>query len=178
MSFRPGVESLSMRTAFVLTCLTLALPITAAAQTNLCAMLPAADVTAVVGTPVKLSAGKVDTLPSGTGKIVSQVCNYNPPGGIGSGPTTVMVTVSQTDSPSAAAQWFKAQLQFLPGVTGKGDPIAGLGDEALSFHQSGAIYMRRKNIMADIHVGRRDLDLDKEVAMGKSIAQKLAAKVQ
>ena len=107
----------------------------------------------------------------------SQICNYNPPGGIGSGPTTAMVTFTETDSPSAAAQWFKAQLQFLPGVTGKGEPIAGLGDEALSFHASGAIYMRKKNVMVDVHVGRRDLDLDKEVAMGKALAQKIAAKV-
>jgi hypothetical protein len=38
--------------------------------------------------------------------------------------------------------------------------------------------VRKKNVMADIHVGRRDLDLDKEVAAGKAIAQKLAARVQ
>jgi hypothetical protein len=29
--------------------------------------------------------------------------------------------------------------------------------------------MRKKNVIADIHVGRRDLDLDKEVAIGKAL---------
>jgi hypothetical protein len=107
-----------------------------------------------------------------------QICNYDPPGGIGSGPTTVLVTITSTDSASTAAQWLKAQLQFLPGVAGKGEPLTGVGDEAVSFHASGSVYMRKKNVIADIHVGRRDLDLDKEVAMGKALAQKLVARVQ
>ena len=143
-------------------------------------MLPQADVTAVVGTPVKLSEGKIDTTPlgGGLGTTRSQICSYDPPGGIGSGPTTVRVTITSADSPSAAAQLLKAQLQFLPGLTGKGEPVMGLGDEALSFHASGAVYVRKKNVIADVHVGRRDLDLDKEVAMGKALAQKLVARVQ
>jgi hypothetical protein len=169
-----------MRTALTLTLFTLALPITAAAQTNLCAMLPDTDVGAIIGNPVKLSAGNTNSsaLGGGAGTMQSQVCNYNPPRGIGTEPNTAMVTITSLASPTAAAQWFKAQLQFLPGVTGKGEPIAGVGDEALSFHQSGAIYVRRKNVMADVHVGRRDLDLDKEVAMGKAVAQKLVANIQ
>jgi hypothetical protein len=158
----------------------LALPPAATAQTSLCAMLPQAEVTAVVGTPVKLSEGKMDSSPlgGGLGTMRSQICNYDPPGGIGSGPTTVRVTITSTDSASAAVQWFKAQLQFLPSAAGKGEPLAGVGDEAVSFHASASIYMRKKNVIADIHVGRRDLDLDKEVAMGKTLAQKLAARVQ
>jgi hypothetical protein len=160
--------------------LVVALPPAATAETSLCAMLPQADVIGVVGTPVKLSEGKMDTstLGGGLGSTRSQICSYDPPGGIGSGPTTVRVTITSTDSASAAAQWLKAQLQFLPSLTGKGEPLTGVGDEALSFHASGSVYMRRKNVIADIHVGRRDLDLDKEVAMGKALAQKLAARVQ
>ena len=139
-------------------------------------MLPAADVTAVVGSPLKLVEGKIDTSPLANGKMRSQICNYEPPGGIGSGPTTAMVTINSTDSAPAAAQWFKAQLQFTPG--GKGEPLSGVGDEAVSFHASGSVYVRRKNVMANIHVGLRDLNLDKEVAMSKALAQKIAARVQ
>jgi hypothetical protein len=76
-------------------------------------MLPHPDVIGIVGTPVKLSEGKTDTstLGGGLGSTRSQICSYDPPGGIGSGPTTVRVTITSTDSASAAAQWFKAQLQ-------------------------------------------------------------------
>lgn len=156
----------------------LALAPAVAAQTSLCALLPQADVISVIGTPVKLSESKVDTLALRGGKMRSQTCDYDPPGGIGSGPTTVRVTISSTDSASAATQWFKAQLQFLPGLAGKGEPLAGVGDEAMSFHSAGSVYARKKNVMADIHVGLRDLNSDKEVAMGKALALKIAARVQ
>jgi hypothetical protein len=157
-----------------------ALPLTATAQTSLCAMLPSADVAAVVGAPLKLSEGKIETstLGGGLGKVRSQICNYDPPGGIGSGPTTVMVTMTAADSPSAAAQWFKAQLQFLPSAAGKSDPLTGIGDEAVAFHAAGSVYMRKKSVIADIHVSRRDLGLDKEVAAGKALAQQIAARIQ
>jgi hypothetical protein len=162
----------------VLAGVALATATAAAAQTSLCAVLPQADVIGVVGTPEKLSEGKIDTstLGGGLGKVRSQICNYDPPGGIGSGPITVMVILTMADSPSAMAQWFKAQQQFSP--AGKGEPMSGVGDEALSFHAAGSIDMRKKNVMAHIQVGRRDLDLDKELAMGKAIAQKLATHIQ
>src|SRR4029077_5450673 len=123
MSFVCAVQSMSMRNVLNLMVavavpagVLLARPADAAGQTSLCAMLPQADVIDVIGEPLKLSEGKIDTatLGGGLGKTRSQICNYEPPGGIGSGPTTVMVTITSTDSPSAAAQWFKAQMQFLP----------------------------------------------------------------
>ena len=37
--------------------------------------------------------------------------------------------------------------------------------------------MRQKNVIVDIHVGLRDLNLDKEIAMGKALALKIATRV-
>jgi hypothetical protein len=156
----------------------LALALPAWAQTNLCSLLPQADVSTVVGTPVKLSDSKVETSPTATGTLRTQSCNYGPPGGIGSGPANVRVTISQADSPAVAAQLFKSQAEtILPMIAGKGESLSGVGDEARSFHAPGSVYMRKKNVTADIHVGLRDLDLDKEVAMGKELALKLAARL-
>ncbi|HEX5281831.1 MAG TPA: hypothetical protein VFW28_17255 [Micropepsaceae bacterium] len=149
----------------------------ARAQANLCAMLPGADVSSVVGSPVKLDGGsKPETNKSGTGTLTSQSCTYDPPGGIGSGPATVRVNITQASSVPLGAQMFKAQMQFNP--VGKGDPVSGVGDEAQSFRAAGSIYMRKKNILADIHVGLRDLNTDRELAMGKALAVKIAARVQ
>ena len=147
------------------------------AQTNLCALLSQADVSSVVGTPVKLAEGEPENGLPGTGMLRNQSCRYDPPGGIGSGPATVRVTFSEGESPAAAAKMFKAQLQFLPGVAGKGEPLSGVGDEAQSFHAPGSVYMRKKNVIVDIHVGLRDLNLDKEIAMGKALALKIATRV-
>jgi hypothetical protein len=158
----------------------LAPPPEATAQTSLCAMLSTTDVTAVVGMPLKLTESKIDTatLGGGAGNVQSQTCNYDPPGGIGSGPTTVRATMTSSASPSQAALWFKTQLQFLPSLAGKADPLAGVGDEAVMFHAAGGVYVRKKNLTADIHVGRRDLDLDQEVAAAKTLARKFAGRVQ
>ncbi|HEV3056692.1 MAG TPA: hypothetical protein VGY48_00530 [Vicinamibacterales bacterium] len=156
--------------------LALALPVRA--QTNLCSLLPQADVSSVVGTPVKLADSKIETSTSPTGTLRTQVCNYGPPGGIGSGPANVRVTISQADSTSVAAQLFKSQAEtLLPMVAGKSEPLSGVGDEARSFHVPGSIYMRKKNVTVDIHVGLVDLNLDKEVAMCKELALKLAARL-
>jgi hypothetical protein len=154
-----------------------ALAFGAGAQTNLCALLPQSDVSSVVGTPVKLAEGRSENGLPGTGIVRSQTCNYDPPGGIGSGPATVRVTFSEGESPAAAARMLKAQLQFLPGVAGKGEALSGVGDEAQSFHTPGSVSMRKKAVIVDIHVGLRDLNLDKEVAMGKALALTIAAHV-
>jgi len=155
--------------------------ISAGAQisTHLCALLPDADVSAVVGTPVKLVAGAVETTNVGGGTLRSQQCSYNPPGGIGSGPTTVRVTISEASSPAVAAQMFKVESQTLrPMVAGNAEPVAGLGDEAVAFPKPGSVYMRKKGTIVDISVGLRDLDTVKAIALGKQLAQKAAARVQ
>jgi hypothetical protein len=96
-------------------------------------------------------------------------------GGIGSGPATVRVNVTEASSAPIAAQMFKVQTQFNP--AGKGEPVSGVGDEAQSYHTAGSIYMRRKNVVVDVHVGLRDLNADRESTMAKELALKIAARV-
>jgi len=141
-------------------------------------MLPQSDVSSAVGTPLKLTDSKVETNATGTATLQTQTCNYDPPGGIGSGPTTVRVIITAASSVPIAAQTYKFETQTIrPMVAGKGVPLSGVGDEAQSFHAPGTVYMRKKNIIADIHVGLRDLNLDKEVAMGRELALKIAAHI-
>lgn len=151
----------------------------AQANPNLCALLPEADVSTVVGTPLKLSAGTIETNSTAGGTLRTQRCSYNPPGGIGSGPTTVRITISQASSPALATQIFKAEAKTLrPMVAGEGQPLTGVGDEAVAFSKSGSVYMRTKSVTVDISVGLRDLNLEKEVALGKQLAQKAAGRIQ
>jgi hypothetical protein len=165
--------------SFAVTLSWVAFPATAQTNPNLCAFLPEAEVSGVVGTPVKLTAGTVETNKTGAGTLRTQMCNYNPPGGIGSGPTTVRVTISEASSATMAAQLFKAESETLrPMVAGKAEPLSGVGDEAVAFPKPGSVYMRKKNVTVDISVGRRDLDLGKEVALGKQLAQRAAARIQ
>src|ERR1700730_2563133 len=143
------------------------------AQTNLCSLLPQAEVSSVLATPVKLSEKAIETNTARGVTLRSQTCNYDPPGGIGSGPATVRVTISEASSPSAAAQLFKAQSEtLLPMVAGEGKPLSG-GDEAVAFPKPGSVYMRKKNVTVDISVKLRDLNRDREVALGKELATKV-----
>lgn len=147
-------------------------------QANLCALLSQGDASSAVGTPVKLADSKVETNTTGTTTLRTQACNYDPPGGIGSGPATVRVIITDATSAPVAAQIFKFETQTIrPMVAGKGVPLSGVGDEAQSFHAPGSVYMRKKNVIADIHVSLRDINLDKEVAMGRELALKIAARI-
>jgi hypothetical protein len=148
-------------------------------QTNLCSLLPQADVSSVLATPVRLSDSAIETNTSASVTLRTQTCNYDPPGGIGSGPATVRVTISEASSLSAAAQIFKAQSQtLLPMVAGVGQPLSGVGDEAVAFPKPGSIYMRKKNLTVDISVKLRDLNRDREVGLGKELATKAASRIQ
>jgi hypothetical protein len=149
------------------------------AQTNLCSLLPQADVSSVLATPVRLSEGAIETNTTGAVTLRTQTCNYDPPGGIGSGPATVRVTITNASSPSAAAQLFKVESQTLrPMVAGEGQPLSGVGDEAVAFPKPGSIYMRKKNLTVDISVKLRDLNRDREVTLGKELATKAASRIQ
>jgi hypothetical protein len=149
------------------------------AQTKLCSLLPQAEVSSVLATPVKLSEGAVETNTTGSGTLRSQTCNYDPPGGIGSGPATVRVTIVEASTPSAAAQLFKVESQTLrPMVAGEARPLSGVGDEAAAFPKPGSVYMRKKNLTVDISVKLRDLNRDREVALGKELATKAASRIQ
>ena len=129
---------------------------------------------------MKLAASAVETNKTGGGGTLrSQQCVYDPPRGIGTGPTTVRITISEASSPTIAAQWFKADADTLrPMTAGKGEPLNGIGDEAFAFPKAGAVYMRKKSTLVDISVGRRDLDLREEVDLGKQLAQKAAARIK
>jgi hypothetical protein len=166
--------------ALAVTLTWIASPARAQTNSNLCALLPDTDVTAVVGTPVKLSAKPIETNKTGGGGTLrSQQCDYDPPRGIGTGPTTVRVTISEASSPSVAAQWFKTDAETLrPMGAGNGQRLSGIGDEAFAFQKAGGVYMRKQSVMVDIIVGRRDLDLQKEVDQGKQIAQRAAARIK
>jgi hypothetical protein len=154
----------------------IALPASAQTNSTLCALLPAADVSAVVGTPVKLSAGAVETNKTAGGTLRSQRCTYDPPKGIGTGPTTVRITITEASAPAIAGQWFKMEASLAP--SGPPQPLSGIGDEAVAFPKSGSVNMRKKSVMLDISVGRRDLDLQKEIEESKQLAQKAATRIQ
>jgi hypothetical protein len=168
-----------VRTIVTLVLATICLAAPGRAQTNLCSLLPDAEVSSVLATPVKLSASAIETNTSGAVTLRTQVCNYDPPGGIGSGPATVRVTISEASSLSAAAQIFKAESQTLrPMVAGEGKPLSGVGDEAVAFPKPGSVYMRKKNVTVDISVKLRDLNRDREVVLGKVLATKAASRIQ
>jgi hypothetical protein len=148
------------------------------AQKSLCSLLPQTDVSSVLGTPMKLSESAIETNSTRTGSLRSQTCNYGPPGGIGSGPATARVTISEVSPPTAATQMFKAESQTLiPMVAGKAQPLSGLGEEAVAFPAAGSVYVRKKNVLIDIAVGLRDLNRDKEIALGKELAAKATARI-
>ena len=149
------------------------------AQTNLCSLLPQAEVSSVLATPVKLSEKAIETNTARGVTLRSQTCNYDPPGGVGSGPATVRVTITDASSPSVAAQLFKVESQTLrPMVAGEGQPLSGVGDEAVAFPEPGSVYMRKKNVTVDISVKLRDLNRAREVALGKELATKAASRIQ
>jgi len=166
--------------AFAVTLTWIALPARAQTNSNLCALLPDADVSAVVGTPVKLSAKPVETNKTGGGGTLrSQQCVYDPPAGIGTGPTSARITISEASSPAIAAQWFKMDAETLrPMAAGQGLRLSGIGDEAFAFPKAGAVYVRKNSTLLDILVSRRDLDLQKEIDLGKQLAQKAAARIK
>jgi len=62
-------------------------------------------------------------------------------------------------------------------AAGKGEPVS-LGDEAIAYPKAGAVYLRKKNMLADILVTRRDLNLEKELDLSKQLAQKAAARIK
>ena len=163
----------------VVTLIGITLPASAQTSSNLCALMPDADVSAVVGTPVKLSAKPIETNPvGGGGTLHSQECLYEAPGGIGTGTTSVRIGVSEADSPAVAATWFKAMAEFNPSAAGKGEPLSGLGDEAIAYPKAGAVYVRKKNMLVNILVSRRDLNLEKELDLSKQLAQKAGARIK
>jgi hypothetical protein len=165
--------------SFAVTLSWIALPASAQTNSNLCALLPAADVSAIVGTPVKLSAKPVETSPTGGGGTMrSQSCVYDPPRGIGTGSTEVRITISEASSPTIATQWFKMYTSLVPSAAGKGEPLSGIGDEALAFPKAGSVYVRKKTTLLDILVSRNDLDLKKDLDLSKQVAQKAATRIQ
>lgn len=162
----------------VVTLIGITSPGTAQTSTNLCALMPDAEVSAVVGTPVKLSAKPMETNPvGGGGTLHSQECLYEAPGGIGTGTTSVRIGIDEADSPMVAAKWFKAMSE-LPSGAGKAEPLSGLGDEAIAYPQAGAVHLRKKNMLVNILVSRRDLDLQKELDLSKQLAQKAVARIK
>src|SRR6516225_693517 len=107
----------------VVTLIGITSPATAQTSSNLCALMPDADVSAVVGTPVKLSAKPIETNKvGGGGTLHSQECLYEAPGGIGTGTTSVRIGIDEADSPMVAAKWFKAMSE-LPSGAGKAEPL-------------------------------------------------------
>lgn len=164
--------------ALAVTLTWIALPARAQTSTNLCALIPDADVSAVVSTPVKLSTKPIETSKvAGGGTLHSQQCLYEAPGGIGTGTTSVRIGIDEADSPAVAAKWFKAMAELSSGA-GKGAPLNGLGDEAIAYPQAGAVHLRKKNMLIDILVSRRDLNLQKELDLSKQLAQKAAARIK
>lgn len=156
----------------------IASPAIAQTTSNLCTLMPEADVSAVVGTRVKLSAKPIETNKvGGGGTLHSQQCLYEPPGGIGTGTTTVRIGIDEADSPAVAEKWFKAMAQF-PSGAGKAEAVSGLGDEALAYPAAGSVHLRRKNMLVDILVSRRDLDLGKELELSKQLGRKAVERVK
>jgi hypothetical protein len=151
----------------------------ARAQPPLCSVLPQEDVIRVVGSPVKLTESAIETSKTGAGTIRTQMCSYDPPAGIGTGPATVRVTVSQAASPSAAAQIFMVRSQTLrPMIAVDAEPLSGVGDEAVVFPKSGTISMRKLNVLVDVSVTLRDLNREREITLGKELATAAAGRIR
>ncbi len=146
------------------------------AQANLCALLPESDVSSVIGNPVKLDAGDEERNKAGSGSFRSRTCNYDPRKGLGTAPNNARVTITESSSPAIAAQMYKVQTQLSPGASSD-VPLKGVGDEAQADPKGGTLYMRKKNISVYVQVGRRDLDVARESAMAKELAQKIAARI-
>jgi hypothetical protein len=68
--------------------------------------------------------------------------------------------------------------EFNPSAAGKGEPLSGVGDEAIAYPKAGAVHLRKKNMLVDILVSRRDLNLQKELDLSKQLAQKAAAQIK
>ena len=151
----------------------------ARAQSPLCSVLPQDDVIRVLSSPVKLTESAIETSKTGAGTIRTQVCSYEAPPGIGIGPATVRVTVSQVASPSAAAQIFMVKSQTLrPMIAVDTEPLSGVGDEAVVFPKSGTISMRKLNLLVDVSVTLRDLNRDREITLGKELATTVAGRIR
>lgn len=169
-----------MWTTLLLGATLIGIPVLASAQANatLCALLPAADVGAVVGTPVKLSTKPAETHKIGGGTERSQECVYDGTrGGLGS--PQVRVEIDEVSSPTLAAQWFKEQAElfdkFMAGSDGKGRPLKGVGDDAFVY-PGGSIYMRKQRVT--VHVTIFSGDSGRHLEQSKQLALKVAARVR
>jgi hypothetical protein len=151
----------------------------ARAQPPLCSVLPQDDVSRVLSSPVKLTESGIETSKTGAGTIRTQMCRYDSPAGIGVGPATVRVTVSQAASPSAASQIFMVRSQTLrPMIAVDAELLNGVGDEAVVFPKSGTISMRKLNVLVDVSVTLRDLNREREITLGEELATMAAGRIR
>ena len=147
-------------------------PVSAQTTSNLCALLPEADVSAVVGTQVKLESPPPPV--AGTPRL--QQCIYGTPRG-GKSPTTVRVIFEENTSATVAAQSFQTGTVLLDARRGKkGQPLSGIGDEALAYPME--IMVRKHNMVAHIAVGTGSTMSPKELEQSKQLAQKAAAHIK
>ncbi len=147
-------------------------PVSAQTTSNLCTLLPEADVSAVFGTEVKLLSAP----PAQRGTPRLQRCIYGTLRGAKS-LISVHVMFEENSSATVAAQNFQTETVLLNANKGqKGKPLSGAGDEALAYPTE--VFMRKGNVNAHIAVGTGSTMSAKEIEQSKQVAEKAAAHIK